>query len=235
MIPTDPPGESSNPPADQVSRLDRLEQELSKLKSLSEKENKGVIGWAKRWGAVLALIVALVAVPRGIVDLYQVFWSQPRTQLYAGNDVIIGYNPLKKSVSFILRFGVDNSGNKDDFLNDWGATLKNTSVNTSRTLPFASTDIECNSQGTVVQRPYPIHTSTPIQMSCTLENTDLGPFQESGTYQIEMNVIGVTSQKQTVVYCFDVVKKIITEVIGSTSSESKTILKNPACEPSPGS
>lgn len=87
MVPVNPPGEPSNPLTEQVSRLDRLEQELDKLKSLLEKENKGAIGWAKRWGAVLALVVALVAVPRGIADLYQMFWSQPRTELYAGNDV----------------------------------------------------------------------------------------------------------------------------------------------------
>ena len=235
MVPVNPPREPSNTVTYQVSRLDRLEQELDKLKSHLEKENSGVHGWAKRWGAILALVVAFVAVPRGIVDLYQLFWSQPRTELYAGNDVIFGYNPVKKSVSLILSFGVENSGGKDDFLNDWGASLKNTSVTTSKTLPFASTDIECNSQGSMVQRPYPLHTLTPIQMSCTLENTDLDPFKESGTYQIKMNVSGAASQKQTVVYCFDLGGKLITEVIRSTSPETKTILKNPACEASPGS
>jgi hypothetical protein len=235
MVTVNSPGDTLNPANDQLSRLNRLEQEFDKLKSLLEKENRGLHGWAKRWGAVLALIVAFVAVPRGIVDLYQLFWSQPRTELYAGNDVVFGYNPVQKTVSLILSFGVENSGSKDDFLNDWGASLKNTSVTTSKTLPFSSKDIECKSQGSMVQRPYPLHTLTPIQMSCTLENTDLDPFKESGTYQIKMNVIGAASQKQTVVYCFDLGGKLITEVIGSTSPETKTILKNPACEASPGS
>src|SRR6266478_4718996 len=85
MSPVNSPGDILTPSENQPSKLDRLEQEFYKLKSHLEKENSGVHGWAKRWGAILALVVAFVAVPRGFVDLYQLFWSQPRTELYAGN------------------------------------------------------------------------------------------------------------------------------------------------------
>jgi hypothetical protein len=63
------------------SKLDRLDLELQKLKTLVEGENKGLVGWAKRWGAILALFMAFFAVPRGVVDAYHVLWSRPNTEL----------------------------------------------------------------------------------------------------------------------------------------------------------
>ena len=38
--------------------------------------------------------------------------------------MIFGYNPVKKSVSLILSFGVENSGSKDGFLNHWGSQFE---------------------------------------------------------------------------------------------------------------
>jgi hypothetical protein len=216
---------------EESSRLDRLEQELGKLKEELEKENRGVVGWAKKWGAVSALVVAIFAVPRGVVDIYHIFWSRPVTELVPGKTVEMGFDPTRKSVSFTLGIGVENSGTKDDFVSDWGATVKNISLRPSRTVQFSSNDIQCSSEaGKIIETPYPLHTSTSIQIFCTLENSDTDPFKQSGTYQIEMIVSGASSQKKTVSYCFDLGDKLIAEVIGSAVPESRRIIKNPDCQ-----
>jgi hypothetical protein len=217
-------------PEEESSRLDRLEQELTKLKAGLEKESRGVAGWAKRWGAVLALVVAIFAVPRGVLDVYHIFWSRPLTELVPGKTVEMGFDPTRKSVSFTLGIGVENAGTKDDFVSDWGAVAQNISAQPARTVQFSSNDIQCTSEaGKIIKPPYPLHTSTSIQIFCTLES-DTDPFKQSGTYEIEMSVSGANNQKKTVSYCFDLGDKLLTEVIGSTARESKRIMKNPNCE-----
>ena len=211
-------------------RLNSLEAELARLKASLEKENRGVVGWSKRWGAVLALLVAFVAVPRGALDLYHILWGRPHTELVPGNYVVMGYNPREKSVSFTLGFGVENSGTKDDFVNDLGATLKNTSAQPSESVAFESTDIECASQGIAVAMPYPLHTATPISMSCKLEKPGFDSLERSGTYQIEVHVSGAASKKETLSYCFDLGDRLIAEFNASATPATKTILKNPGCE-----
>jgi hypothetical protein len=76
-------------PADKTStKVERLEQDVQKLKDLVEEAHKGLAGWAKRRGAILALFIALFAVPPGVVDAYDVFWSRPNTELSSGSVLI---------------------------------------------------------------------------------------------------------------------------------------------------
>jgi hypothetical protein len=123
------------------SQTSETTAKLDKLKKLVEEEHKGLAGWAKRWGAIRALFVALFAVPRGLVDAYHVFWSRPNTQLVSGRDLVLDYDPATRKVSFVVEFGTANTGTRDDFVRDLKGSLKNDSAPEVKDLPFGIPDI----------------------------------------------------------------------------------------------
>jgi hypothetical protein len=41
------------------------------------KENRGFVGWVKKWGAFVGLLAGLVAIPKALFDFYTVIVTQP--------------------------------------------------------------------------------------------------------------------------------------------------------------
>jgi len=222
------PVNSSSPVGEEGSRLDQLEQELQKLKTLLEGENKGLVGWAKRWGAILALIMALFAVPRGVVDAYRVFWSRPNTELVNGKTLTMGYDPDGRIVSFAVEFGATNTGTRDDFVRDMTGSVQNNSAPEATLIPFGIPDIDCLSEGTKVDLPFPIRTAASTNIACTfaskLGKPVTGPFAHAGSYRLAMNVSGMAKESRTLTYCFDLDDKTLTEFFGSTKLQSARFL-----------
>lgn len=230
------PGESSSSLSEQLSRIDRLEQDVEKLRAVWEKENKGLVGWAKRWGAVLALLVALFAVPRGVVDAYKIFWSRPHTELIGGNSLEMGYDPDGRKVSFTFEFGATNSGSKDDFVKDMNGHLQNISAPGANPLPFGNPDIECSAEGAKMDLPFPIRTASSTHITCTLASQltqpKAGTFAQSGTYHLVMNVSGLDQLNESLELCFYLEEGIRTELFDSAKLESRKFLY-PDCKQAP--
>jgi len=211
-----------------TAKLDGLEQELDKLKKLVEEDHKGLAGWAKRWGAILALFVALFAVPRGVVDAYHVFWSRPNTELVSGSDLVLDYDPATRKVSFAVEFGAANTGTRDDFVRDLKGNLKNDSAPEVKDLPFGIPDIQCSSQGAKIGLPFPVRTTESTSISCTfaseLTEPAAGPFAHAGAYRLAMSMSGLDKESQTLDFCFYVDDKMLSDLLGSRKLETARFL-----------
>jgi len=144
--------------------------------------------------------MAFFAVPRGVVDAYHVFWSRPNTELVGGSVLVMGYDPTSRNVSFAVDFGAANTGTRDDFVRDLRGNLKNDSVPEAKLLPFGIPDIDCASQGTKVDLPFPIRTTAPTSIACTfasqLGEPATGPFAHPGSYRLVMNVSGLAKESR---------------------------------------
>jgi hypothetical protein len=226
-------GEPSSSPDGQRARIDRLEQEIESLKASSARDTSGLFGWAKRWGGVLALFVGLVAIPRGVVDVYNIFWSRPHTELVAGESLGLGYDPGVRKLSFTFQVGADNTGTKDDFVRDLKGNLQNESAPEVSPLPFAIPDISCTSHGTKMDLPFPIPRTSSTSFACTLTSQlskpETGPFAHAGAYRLAMNFSGLTNQSEALNFCFDLPEPTMAEVLDSTKLQSLNFLY-PDCQ-----
>lgn len=231
MAPVNPHDGLPQSPESHSSRVDHLEEELAKLKTDVEKGNRGIAGWCKRWGALLALVVAIFAVPRGFLDAVHTFWSRPKTSLTALNSVEVGYNPNDKHLSFNLNIGVYNSGNTVDFVKGWAATITEISAPSSPTYSFGIADIKCDAPPTHAQipMPLPLPVFTPTSLSCTLAKADINPFHGTGTYKIDFALSGQNDGSKPLSYCFDMSETLITEIMSSGFPQSRTVITNPTC------
>lgn len=233
MVPVDPEGSFRHASHSRSSRLDRLEEELAKLQSGVEKETRGVGGWTKKWGAVLALVAAIFAVPSGVQDAYQRFWSHTNTTLNANPDQHIAYNPYDKRLSFKVSFSAVNDGSKElDDLTGWGAEVSHEPLQqteesheplqqqvfqpvrhriteTSRSYPFEPADIHCSSRdNSQPQAHIYVYKGRDKTISCTLDGAYLDLFEEPGSYKVEFNVKGSEKTYQ-LEYCFVLTKSTI--------------------------
>jgi hypothetical protein len=84
-------------PADKTAAKVGVEENVAKLKDLVQEEDKGLAGWAKRCGAILASFIALIVVPSSVVDAYHIFWSRLNTGLISGSVLILGYDPAPRN------------------------------------------------------------------------------------------------------------------------------------------
>jgi hypothetical protein len=167
------------------------------------------------------------------MDTYHLLWSQPHTELVRGSTVVMGYDPSTHKVSFLIDFGATNTGTKADFVRDLRGSLKNNSVPAAGDLPFEISDFECSAQGTKVNLPFPIVTSVPTSMACTiasqLSDPKAGPFADAGSYRLAMSVGGLNAKSQTLNFCFYIGDQMLTEFFSSQKLWSARFLY-PDCD-----
>jgi hypothetical protein len=60
-----------NPATVEYREFDLLKEEFIKLRAQVEEDKKGFLGWVRKWGVLLAFSGSLLALPMGLMELYQ--------------------------------------------------------------------------------------------------------------------------------------------------------------------
>ena len=100
-----------------------LSSEIATLKAQWAKENSGLMGWVKKWGAIVGLAAGIIAVPKAAFDLYMALVTRPETSVQRGPDLEIAYDPTEQKIILKFSFSILNSGTADDTINELWATL----------------------------------------------------------------------------------------------------------------
>src|SRR5207245_3867672 len=89
------------------------EDQLAKLRSNLDRLNAESKGWVKTWGVYLGILGALIAVPKGALDLVTQLWLRPDTSVMI-KSVKITHVPKLPSEIVEFPLVVMNLGNRDD-------------------------------------------------------------------------------------------------------------------------
>ncbi|MEE9568860.1 MAG: PilZ domain-containing protein, partial [Candidatus Binatia bacterium] len=125
----------------------RVWVEIDKLKQQLDRERKGVAGLARRWGAVVALLVAIVAVPRGFVDLKHLVFGRPDTLLVQSNNVRLFYEPGERMVGVGFSFTLINEGQKDDVIGEPRVNLARAALPLPQKWVLPISKLDCSTLG----------------------------------------------------------------------------------------
>src|SRR6266852_8563420 len=120
--------------------IESLKKEIDQIKQEQDKESHGFWGRIKRWGLVIALVGALIAISRGIYDLSVELWGEPKTVVYAGNDLGMILDSTAESIALIVDALITNEGKKDEVISQMTGKFWNESVSSNIYLPLARTD-----------------------------------------------------------------------------------------------
>jgi hypothetical protein len=92
--------------------VESLKEDVNQLQKQIDKETKGVIGWIKKIGTILAFLAAIFAVPKGALDLYERVHSRPNTHIVPESSLLLSYEPKTKLISLSSEFTIANSGKR---------------------------------------------------------------------------------------------------------------------------
>ena len=100
-----------------------LEDQIAELRSELERVKTQSKSWVKTWGVYLGVLGALIAVPKGALDLAMQLWQRPDTSVEIRE--VTMYRIPELSPPEIVKFPlvVMNRGNFDDVLLSSGASL----------------------------------------------------------------------------------------------------------------
>ncbi len=208
------------------SRLDRLESEVEKTKQ--RLDAKSTTDRLKTWGAIVALVVAIFALPRGFVDSYKAVVSKPNIRVKQSPDLHITYDPGKQTFGFEPKFTISNlNGSKDDMVESLEAKLSNVSDSSPRSLRFEGSDIQCSSEGgTHVTIPFPVQVGSVITTTCKLPvplaKSNDNPLSQLGKYHLSVALTRAGQRTSTPLdFCFELFEQNMKDLFQETSENLK--------------
>lgn len=197
----------------------RVWVEIDKLKQQLDRERKGVAGLARRWGAVVALVVGIVAVPRGFVDVYYLAFGRPHTVLVQAKNLRVSYDSGERRVGLGFSFTLVNDGQKGDVIGEPRARLQIASLSTIATVDLPISNLDCSSQGAPMMAPFivPVNSHVPLQCSffADFEETVQAAFEQSGWQKLSVSFTGVNNKTHEVFFCFELEDEEISEIFRS--------------------
>lgn len=164
-----------------VEKLTTLEIEVEKLKTLGseveklKKENEGVTGWLKKWGAIIGFVAALFAVPKGVMDLYGSIVSHPKTSVMRGGRFDVEYDPGPQKMKATFNFSTLNVGTEDDTISELWATLRAPGFS-SDLVSFDTSKFHVTDKGQEITIPFSIAKGSSRDFHCVVES----PLEKEG-------------------------------------------------------
>lgn len=151
-----------------LDRVEKLEKEVS--------GGGGLAGWAKRWAPLLAIIAAVFAVPKGIVDLYKAIVTSPALNVTAGPEVVVMYNPKAVVLHIRAQLSLENSGTASETIESTSAHLQVRGA--SGVVPFPNGSVRLIDQEVPVIFPLVAAAGAPRTLTLTA-STPLGSISRS--------------------------------------------------------
>ncbi len=197
----------------------RVWVEIDKLKQQLDRERKGVAGLARRWGAVVALLVAIVAVPRGFVDLKHLVFGRPDTLLVQSNNVRLFYEPGERMVGVGFSFTLINEGQKDDVIGEPRVNLARAALPLPQKWVLPISKLDCSTLGAPTPATFVLQENSHLPLECSLfaefEETVQAAFEQSGWRKLSISFTGVNNKTHEVFFCFELEDEEISEIFRS--------------------
>jgi hypothetical protein len=147
-----------------------LRKEVGDLKTKWKKENEGLIGWIKKWGAILGLFAGLIAVPKGAYDLYGLVVSKPNTSAMRGLPISMSYDASAETIRFSFNVSIHNSGNADDTITELWATFVSPESSGIPAVTFDSSKFIITDKNDTISLPFTIAKGVSRDLACKVES-----------------------------------------------------------------
>jgi hypothetical protein len=199
-----------------------MEDQLAKLTSDVDHLKKESKSWVKTWGVYLGVLGALVALPKGIMDLTTQFWHSPVTSV-AIREVTIYHDPGLSSEIVKVPLVVTNVGNFDDALLNHGATL--TVAGRSVDVPDADFGL-FDSDGKKVDTSLyvPKGGLRAYDVSITFNTRTREVAATPGPHKLELRFLGTKNESYLASFCFPLQDSEIRDLFESTMYKRQTMI-----------
>jgi hypothetical protein len=200
-----------------------VEVQLAKLRRDLDRLNAESKGWVKTWGVYLGILGALIAVPKGALDLVTQLWLRPDTSVMI-KSVKITHVPKLPSEIVEFPLVVMNLGNRDDAL--LGRSAKFTGP--GEVVNLSEDDFGLFENGTKIEVPLLVTKATlrAYDVSVTLGPKARQLVATPGPHKMELFFPGVT-QSYTANFCFTLRNNDVEDLFESDQVKTKSF--DPKC------
>jgi hypothetical protein len=198
-----------------------VEDELAKLKSDVDRLKTESRSWVKTWGVYLGMLGALIAVPKGALDLVTELWQRPDTSV-AIKEVTIYHDPGLTSEILQFPLVVMNLGNRDDVLLNNGATL---SV-AGQSVDLSEADFGLFDNGNKIKASLlaPKNATRAYDVSVTFNPKTREVAAMPGPHKLELRFLGVKDQSYLASFCFPLQASDVHELFESSVYQHQKII-----------
>jgi hypothetical protein len=176
-----------------------VEDQLAALRSDVDHLKTESKSWIKTWGVYLGMLGALIAVPKGALDLVTQLWLRPDTSM-AIQQITIYHDPGLSSEILKLPLVVMNLGNRDDVLLNNGASL--TVAGQSVELSEADFGLFDNGKKLDSSLLVPKDALRAYEVSITFTPRTRAAVAVPGLHRLELRFLGVKHQSYLASFCF---------------------------------
>ena len=207
------PGENSAAKVPIEDQLAALRTDLDHLKTESK-------GWIKTWGVYLGILGALVALPKGVLDLATQVRKRPQTSV-AIEEITIYHDPSLSSEIVKFPLVVRNAGNQDDVLLSQGAEI----TAEGQTVSLAEKDFGLFDHGEQqLALRVPKDEVHDYQVSITFNPKTRQVLAAPGDHKLQFQFRGEKDQPHVASSCFSLQDDQVHDLFESNDYKSQTIL-----------
>jgi hypothetical protein len=177
--------------------------------------------WVKTWGVYLGVLGALIAVPKGTLELVTQLWIRPDTSVTIKN-IKITHAPGLSSEIVEFPLVVMNLGNRDDAFLGRGATFKAAGVSLELSEDdFGLFDNGHNKIETPLIVPKDAVRAYVVSITFTPKTRELAA--TPGPHEVELRFPGV-NQSYTARLCFPLQERDVDDLFKSDQLETKNFV-----------
>jgi hypothetical protein len=215
--------------------VEQLTEKVEELKKQIDKETTGFTGWVKWIGLIVALLAAILTVPKAAKDAYESFFARPETSVTSESTLAMTYDPTTKMLQFGFGFTISNNGKRKDTVQSLSAILKRIDFDkSSDLLTLGDNDFEFSENKRKIPNHFPISESTPREIDAFAktyldEQTKSAFLLPKSRWQLLITLNEEYGQKSLLKYCFDISQDDIDEIFNSQEEKTSQI-RNPNCE-----
>jgi hypothetical protein len=198
-----------------------VEDQLAKLRNDVDHLKTESKSWVKTWGVYLGILGALIAVPKGALDLVTQIWQRPDTSV-AIQEITIYHDPGLSSEILKFPLVVMNLGNRDDVLLNNGARL--TVEGQSVELSEADFGLFDNGKKVEASLLVPKNALRAYDVSVTFNSKTRKVAALPGLHNLELRFLGVKHQPYLASFCFPLQASEVHDLFESSEFQHQTII-----------
>jgi hypothetical protein len=198
-----------------------IEDQLTKLRSDLDHLKTESKSWVKTWGVYLGMLGALVALPKGILDVATQVWQRPNTSV-AIKEITIYHDPGLSSEIVKFPLVVMNAGNRDDVLLNHGAKL--TVADHSVELPKTDFGLYDNGMKVGTSLRVPKDETRAYDVSITFNSKTREVAATPGHHKLELHFLGVKNQSYVASFCFPLQDSQVHDLFESAEFKQQTMI-----------
>jgi hypothetical protein len=213
-------------PRSSIAAAPTVEDRLAKLRRDLDHLSAESKNWVKTWGVYLGILGALIAVPKGALDLMTQLYPRPETSVMIKSVKITHVPKLQPEISEIVEFPlvVMNLGNRDDALLGRSAKL----TGPGETVNLSDDDFGLYENGTKVEVPLLVTKATlrAYDVSVTFSPKARQLAATPGVHKLELFFPGVNKSYSSVL-CFTLNNSDVENLFESDRVETQNF--DPKC------